>query len=304
MRKTVTLLLGCVVLATAMLVCSCEDEGGEAGPNKQDNIDNNNPIPVNLSFGVIGPETKVTEDSFEAGDQIGLYMVYGPLQNSGNHVDNKKYSLISGAWKTEGEIFWNDSSTPADFYAYCPYGSPAYVSEYEFIVNANQSNLASFKAADFLWGRTLGVAPSQDLIGISMSHVLSTFIVELKPGEGFTKEEFTAAAKSVTFCGLRNTARINLTSGVVSATGDAVNINPYDTGEDFRAIVVPQDSNSSGPLLSIVVSGVSFSLSQHITFQTKTKHKLTVQVDKTQTGIVFNIEGWETDPNDYSGIAK
>ena len=308
MRRSFTL-LGCVALGVILLLSSCEKDKDKQ-PNSGQSHTTPTPsieepqIPVNLSFGVLASQTKVTDNAFENGDKVGLYMSYGDLQNAGNHINNQLYSLSSGAWNTDTEVFWKDNTTSADFYAYCPYGSPAYVAEYEFNVNSDQSSMPLYKGSDFLWGRSMSVRPSKDLIGISMSHILSTFIVVLKPGEGFTADEFAAASKSVTFCSLKNTARIDLASGAVTAAGEPSQITPYNTGEEFRAIVVPQATSTLNPLLSIMVAGVNFSLSQNITFLTKTQHKLTVQVDKTLAGISLTIDGWNTDPNDYTGIAK
>jgi len=302
MRRTFAL-FGCVALAAALLCTSCRKEEEKKGQTTPEtNVETK--IPVNLSFGVLAPDSKVTDNSFENGDQVGLYMSYGDLQNSGNHIDNKLFSLTSGSWKTDDDVFWKDNTSTANFYAYCPYGTPTYVYEYEFGVNTDQSNLTNYKASDFLWGRNLSVNPSSDLIAISMAHVLSSFIVVLNPGNGFTKEEFASASKSVAICNLKNTARIDLTSGAVTAAGDPAQITPYNTGDEFKAIVVPQTSSTTSPLLNIMVAGVSFSLSQNITFLSKTQHRLSVQVDKTQSGITFTIEGWNVDPNDYSGTAK
>lgn len=292
-----------------LLLSSCDKEDKQQPNDGQSQTTPTTPkdeekIPVNISFGVSVSQTKVTENAFENGDQVGLYMSYGDLQNTGNHINNQLFSLNSGAWKTDTEVFWKDNTTTADFYAYCPYGSPTYVAEYEFNVNSDQSTMPLYKGSDFLWGRSMSVQPSKDLIGISMSHILSSFIVVLKPGEGFTADEFAAASKSVTLCSLKNIARIDLATGVVTAAGEPAQITPYNTGEQFKAIVVPQTTSTLYPLLSIMVAGVNFSLSQNITFLTKTQHTLTVQVDKTLAGISLTIEGWYTDSYDYTGIAK
>ena len=311
MKKLCTL-VGCICLSFVLLFISCsknnDSEQQDQGQEQKDDNDHGSveqdKLPVNLSFGVLVSQTKVTDNSFENGDRVGVYMAYDELQNSGNNIDNQLFSLNSGAWKTDQEFFWKDNTTSANFYAYCPYGSPAYVSEYEFALQADQSSMALYKSSDFLWGRSMSVQPSKDLISINMSHILSTFIVVLKPGEGFTAEEFAAASKSVTFCSLKNIARVDLATGNVTAAGELVQITPYNTGEQFRAIVVPQETSTLYPLLIVRVSGVDFSLSQNIVFQTKTQHTLTVQVHKTLAGISLTIDGWKTDPNDYTGIAK
>ena len=183
-----------IFLTTAgitMLWTSCKKIDGPATPN----VD---PVVINLSLTVNSPEVKATDNSFEDGDQIGLYVSYdGDLKEQGNYSDNRKYTFKSGVWTSESDLFWKDQESPADFYCYYPYAAPGNPLEYAFSVSANQSDLHSYKAADLLWGKCVGAVPSGGQVKIVTSHLMSNLLVYLKPGKGFTEEEFAAANKKL-----------------------------------------------------------------------------------------------------------
>lgn len=75
-------------IALVALSVSCEDVPDNMEPNE-------NGIPINIS---LSPLSKVSGDSFENGDMVGLYVsnfVNGEseiLQTSGNYVDNAKFT--------------------------------------------------------------------------------------------------------------------------------------------------------------------------------------------------------------------
>ena len=72
--------------AITMLWTSCKKIDGPVTPN----VD---PVVINLSLSVSSPEVKATDNSFEEGDQIGLYVSYdGDLKEQGNYSDNKKFN--------------------------------------------------------------------------------------------------------------------------------------------------------------------------------------------------------------------
>ena len=83
------------------------------------------PVQISLSLTVNAPQVKATDNSFEEGDQIGLYVSYdGDLKEQGNYSDNRKYTFKSGVWTSESDLFWKDQESAADFYCYYPYSAP------------------------------------------------------------------------------------------------------------------------------------------------------------------------------------
>ena len=83
-------------------------------------------VPINISTSI---QSRATDLAFEAGDQIGLFVVNhqadgsaATLQTTGNYIDNTKFTY-DGTWKAATPTYWKDNSTPADFYIYYPYTS-------------------------------------------------------------------------------------------------------------------------------------------------------------------------------------
>ena len=73
-----------------------------------------------------GPQTKVTSETFEESDVIGLYVtdyvnddIPMPLQISGNRANNLPVTYDGAVWTPEKKIWWGGGKS--DVYAYYPY---------------------------------------------------------------------------------------------------------------------------------------------------------------------------------------
>ena len=73
-------------------------------------------VPINISTSI---QSRATDLAFEAGDQIGLFVVNhqadgsaATLQTTGNYIDNTKFTY-DRTWKAETTTYWKDNSTPA-----------------------------------------------------------------------------------------------------------------------------------------------------------------------------------------------
>ncbi len=263
-------------------------------------------MPIKISL----EKSRANDTAFESGDQVGLYVVNyngstaGTLTSTENHVNNACFTL-STDWRAEEELYWKDASTKADFYAYYPYGNPTDVSAYPFCVNTDQSAEADYWASDFLWGKCAGVAPTKNAVTITTEHLLSNALVYIKAGEGYTAEELATADVEVKICNIKNSATINLGTGVATATGSATEITPWNTGAYYRAMIVPQTVSSDTNLVSVKINGKEYAFATDITFTAGTQHKIEVTVSAPSNGLVvnFSIKEWNVDDNIYSGEA-
>ena len=257
-------------------------------------------LPINISTTL----TRATDSAYEAGDKVGIFVVNEPntLVASGNHVDNMGFTY-STTWTPDTPIYWLDKSTKADFYCYYPYAENVSTTAHTFATKANQSQLADYKASEFLWGKTAGIAPTEEAVNITTNHTFSNMVVILKPGDGFTDATLAAATKSVKICGVKTNASINLTTGVATAVGNATEVTPYLENGQYRALIVPQ-TTAEGALVVITVDGVDYTLSRAMTFKANKQHKFTVTINKVSNGVNVGIGGWETDEEDYGGLAE
>ena len=288
MRKLIFAMSCCTMFA------ACSQSGVEL-PNQEDGK-----IPINITTNI----TRATDTAFENGDKVGLFVVNVPnaLKVSGNHADNICHTY-SGSWTAKTPIYWLDESTKADFYCYYPYSSTiSNVDAYPFSVRADQKEEANYKASDFLWGKTTGVAPTKNSVNISVKHAMSNVIVKLVPGSGYTHSDMATA--SVSICGLKTSSTINLATGEVTATGRANDITPKKEKDgQYRALVVPQ-SVTDTDLIKVTVGDKTFTLNQSVNFQTGKQHTCTLKVDRTNQGINIGIGGWETDTDDFGGTVE
>lgn len=110
-------------------------------------------VPINISTSIL---SRATDLAFEAGDQIGLFVVNhqadgsaATLQTTGNYIDNTKFTY-DGTWKAATPTYWKDNSTPADFYIYYPYTSSiSNIEAMPWTVNADQSTTENTRLANF-----------------------------------------------------------------------------------------------------------------------------------------------------------
>ena len=261
------------------------------------------PTPEKWAINISTNITRATDTSFENGDKVGIYVVNQPntLKATGNHADNIGFTY-SGSWSAATTIYWKDETTKADFYCYYPYASNiSNVEAYPFAVKADQSSVANYKASDFLWGNTTGVAPTKDAVGITVKHTMSNVIVKLIAGNGYTSEDMTSA--SVAICGLKTNSTINLATGVITPTGDAQEITPIVESDYRRALVVPQ-SISNTDLIKVTIGDKVYTLNQSIEFKSGKQHTCTLTVERTNQGINIGIDGWETEGDDFGGTVE
>ena len=293
MKKLLTL----AALAALMFSCS-ESPAPEPEPTPTPT-----PTPEKWAINIATNITRATDTEFENGDKVGIYVVNEPnaLKSSGNHADNIGFAY-SGKWTASTPIYWKDETTKADFYCYYPYASGiTNVEAYSFAVKADQSSVANYKSSDFLWGKTAGVAPTKDSVGITVKHAMSNVLVKLVAGNGYTAEDLANA--SVKVCGLKTKSTINLATGVVTPTGDAEEIAPMIEGEQYRALVVPQ-SVTNTDLIKVTIGDKVYTLNQSIEFKSGKQHSCTLTVERTNQGINIGIGGWESADDDFGGTVE
>ena len=254
-------------------------------------------VPINISTSI---QSRATDLAFEAGDQIGLFVVNhqadgsaATLQTTGNYIDNTKFTY-DGTWKAATPTYWKDNSTPADFYIYYPYTSSiSNIEAMPWTVNTDQSTTENYKASELLIGKTTNATPTESAVKIDAKHVLSQMIIKLVAGNGFTEASLAATA--------------NLSTGAVTAKGDDTDLIPLkEEGNSYKALIIPQ-AVGEGNLITVNVDGRDFNLpksSKFSAFEAGKKHKFTVTLSKTSNGVNVNISKWEDDGIDYGGTAE
>lgn len=257
-------------------------------------------IPISISTQI----TRATDTDFERDDKVGLYVVNyngstsGTLVSSGNHVDNMRFTY-SGSWTPDQEIYWKDESTKADFYIYYPYTTNiSNISALPASVKTNQTTEENYKASDFLWGKTAGIAPTKNAVSMMVKHLTSNIIIKLVPGDGYSVDDLATA--KIEICGLKTNATVNLTNGEITATGISADITPINETTQYRALVIPQ--NVTGiDLVRIKIGDNTYLLNQTINLLPNRQYTSTITINRSSQGINIGIGEWEEDDMDYGG---
>jgi hypothetical protein len=133
---------------------------------------------------------------------------------------------------------------------------------------------------------------------------MSTAVIYLRPGDGFTAEAFQSAEISVRLRNVMCDSYVNLSSGKVTATNDRKEMIPYNEGDRYRAVVVPQTVSEGSELIVVTVNGTEYAFKKGFTFESGKQHKFTINVNKTGSGVNVGVGGWDEDDWDNGGDAE
>ncbi|MEI3423330.1 MAG: fimbrillin family protein [Butyricimonas faecihominis] len=273
--------------------------------------------------------SRVNDGGFCHNDVMGVYIVDyeggspGTLLDEGNRATNLQFTFdeVNYKWNSAYDVFWKDSKTPIDVYGYYPVGTPESVNAYAFEVRKDQSKLSEngemggYEASDFLWGKAENVAPLTPVVRLSFRHKMSNARVTLQEGAGFSEGEWTKLEKQVLVTNTKRGAQVDLATGIVTVTGEVAVTGtiPYKHGDEFRAIVVPQEVTAGVKLFSITVDGVAYSFSKNETFTyvPSKMHNFTIRVDKKANEgkyefvlVSESITAWEVDLASHDATAR
>lgn len=271
--------------------------------------------------------TRADDSGFADGDCIGVFAVDftengnpGTLAATGNHADNVAFTYNASSFACNPKIYFNDATTPVDFYGYYPYIQKITdVGAHPFSVKSDQSKydgkMSAYEASDFLWGKRAGVTPSAGTVTIILKHILSSVEVTLEQGDGFEAGEWESLEKSVIISNTKLNAEIDLTTGAATVNRDSKSeeIVPVGYKSSYRAIVIPQSVETAADLFDIMVGNESYAFSKEETqeYQPGKLHKFVVKVSKSipEGALVFSlidesVTVWENDLISHDGNAK
>ena len=320
-KNTIIYLAAMVV---ALLLGACSDDMFEEGEQQH----SNDRIQLSGDIDQLAV-TRVNDNGFCNGDVMGVYIVDydggtpGTLKASGNRGDNVRHTFDEPnyRWNSAYDLYWKDKHTHINVYGYYPFADPESVDDYQFEVKRDQSKpsengeMGGYEASDFLWGKVADVAPTTSVIRLPMKHRMANARVTLVEGSGFAAGEWAGTEKTVLAPNLIRKASINLADGTVTANGsvEATATMPSRSGNEWRAIVVPQTVKAGETLFSITIGGVpyKFAKNEAFTYMPGKMSNFSIRVDKKAgsgqyqlTLISESITPWENDLVSHNATAK
>ena len=268
-----------------------------------------------MSFNVAAGSTRVLNDTFEAGDKIGVYVTDyingspAPLQVSGNRANNEGVAYNGEKWATERPIYWGEGKS--DVYAYYPYiDNVTDVDELPFSIATDQDVEGTYEASDLLWAKAEGVAESDGAVQLEMKHTMSRLMVRIMAGEdykGSLPKDATVHLHStvtdVLFSFDSGSIVKNPYAGAKSIKMHNLGIRTFTDGEAvvYEAIVAPQMLLGTVPLLEINSKSVSYLLEDSFNFKPSTSYTYTAELNSSTTSIKIDIGCEMDDWNNLGG---
>lgn len=306
------------ILTTVLLVGCAEDDVFTSKPIDRQELQ----IDASIQQEYL---SRVNDNGFTQGDAIGVYVVDyengNPcaLKTGGNHADNVKFTFGDAGWSSATHLYWTDDKTSVDAYSYYPFmESIADVESIPFAVEHRQDTEATaqkpggYEESDFLWAKASGAHPLAPII-LHHQHLMAGIQVSLIEGEGFN-DEWSSLDKAVTITNTKLGAHINLQTGVVTVdeTDTQGTIIPYNRGNEWRCVVVPQTVEATKDLIQIVIDGDLYGLtrSEATTYQAGKISKFAIKVDKREKGdyqftlVSESVVAWENDAISHKAETK
>lgn len=240
--------------------------------------------------------------------QAGLYMVNyvdgqsDELLASDNYVNNQLLTWTSNGWTTSTPIYWYDSETRADFYAYAPYQTTVSDARHlAFSVQTDQRTVAAFAQSDFLWGKVEGQSPNDGDFNLTLRHILSQLNITVIADAGFEADEMRAQDVTVTFGGSKTSGTIDLATGEIAAGGVASDVQLLSNGDlTYKAVLLPQMVPFSN-LIQVNWKGNVYTLQNAYKLEAGRQYNITVKLKKTKSGFDVGIVGWDIIGEDFGG---
>lgn len=243
--------------------------------------------------------TRANDYGFVTGDRMGIYIVDyengtpGVLSSSGNRASNVLFTFNEEdyVWNAPLEIYWRDNRTPVDVYGYYP--GTNYIADpvaYNFEVNWQQNampsegEISNYEMSDLLWGKSEMVQPTTNEIVIDYRHQMAGINVVLQKGDGITSTEWNKLDKTVQIDNTIRTCSFNLQTAEITVTGtpDRSILMLPQSGDQYRAVVVPQVIEAGKQLVSVTIDGIAYShkLTEPMKYVGGKMHNFTLTVNK------------------------
>lgn len=215
--------------------------------------------PITIT-GEIAPIAKAAESGFEMSDTFSAYIAESGVFDSNVKYKNMKYTKNATGWSPASALYWRDGKQNIWIWGIYPYQTTAVTSALTFTVQQDQSTresetkMSGYESSDFLLAYNANVAPTQDAIPLTFTHVFSKISIELASTD---IPDITTGAV-VKIGNVKLTSTIDLSTKTVAVEEGSVGIiTACDKGNAFHAAIV-QPSGVTDLKFSVEIGGMLF----------------------------------------------
>ena len=276
---------------------------------KQD-IPTEGEIPINFSVKIEKASTKVANNVFEDGDELGLFaMLSGNDITEERYIDNLQLKSDGGeSLIPERDVFYPEGEGVAlDFISYYPYQAGSIStgdSKLTISVQTNQSKEGNYSASDFLVATKDNVKSSSKDVQLKFKHKLTNIKLTIIPGEDEDIEEMLENAPTIIATGFCSQAEYDFLEDEFTPTGQCYDITPSGEWEEDHGklvgkefIIIPQAIGEE-QTLQMEWNGRVYTCAMPKIEETDGNTQYEIEIEATEntshllSGIVASIEDW------------
>lgn len=254
-----------IFISTVLVACvnRISEEEGEV-------IDNVN-IPLKFVADIRNVvNTRVANNSFEEGDEVGLFALAGnTTMQEERYVDNLHFVRSSnGEFISDESVYYPDDGVTLNLISYYPYQEKEVEmgeSTMQVSVATNQHEPADYSHSDFLIASKENVSASKETVSLTYNHQFFRLKVALVPGGGENAENILSANPQLTVNGFYTEAVYDFQKNAISAYSAEKEITPAGEWElkegrliGKELILIPQETTDGYQYLALEVGGKSY----------------------------------------------
>lgn len=283
-------LLG-AALAFIALVSSCKKDDYRK-------LEKGNPSEVQFTSKIVGNQlTKASGTSWDANDEIGVYMKQGVGLNNAL-ASNKKYvTQGNGNFTASGSDLINYPETGAvDFIAYYPYSASLEGTS----LGINVSNQSSQAAIDVMYSdNAKNLDKNSGSPKLEFVHKLSKIELLVKAGTGVS----SLSGLAVSYQAIPTVSSLDLGTGAISAGTSPANVSAkvaaQNTDQLVEAILIPGEYGAKEVIFSIGADTYKWALPGDSKYESGKKYSYNITL---QVGGAVKVEGTAT-ITDWTSVA-
>lgn len=178
-------------------------------------------VPISFSIKIRKATTKVTGNSFEKGDKMGLIATTASGSIKGKrYIDNLSLEYTGNSTLVPKKtVFYPEGDVALNFISYYPYrpdGVPAGTSTLPISVQTDQSIEKNRSLSDFLVATAKNMTGKNKTVALEFQHKLAKLTITLIPDASNTADNLLKANPRIIATGFKTSADYNLEDGIFS----------------------------------------------------------------------------------------
>lgn len=203
-------------------------------------------VPISFTTEISPYSTRMLNNRFTTGDEVGLYAVIANSSLNGNrYLNNISLSCTdANTLRPKSDVYYPEGDYNLDVYAYYPYQSVALESGKTTLtvsVKDNQETDEAFSMSDFMAAKKLNVKNGSSEVALNFKHKLSKISIKLVFNDAISANKALKSNPKVFATDFCSTAIYDFANDAVRQPSTLTNMIPHGTWKSDDVLLVGKE---------------------------------------------------------------